>query len=455
MPPSDPLAEILRAVPRRYRLPVLDAPDAVSGAWGPTRAIVMAIESVRQARGQGTLSAPQAREGFIDALAALIAEALRADPAFQALVLRHRLPRVREYAALTAHARADCRSVRMMIDAIAHPAKRRRLRPGPRRDALARLHDCAAGGQWERARAVAQDIAAMSWAEDAALTPRGVVRLLASAALDNLCRLDELASDAGVRDYLALEARNGPRSGSAQAIAQGAVARRRGEAVEAATASVLWALARRLQELEGGRSLYRVVTSMRVPASIPASHERAKTEWDAVLLRHAGVDGGTAVWDVRLLAEAKASADAAASDLPRLQRGVRLLAHAVPGAVYVFETREGEVRLRGASLSALREDPDSLARQVLYCCDTDAEPATRLLGAAGRMQLLSAPASLAYASVLQASGQAVREDLAPVWRQLTQSARWDAVLDQYATLRQARALLVRLGDLAETIAMAG
>ncbi|KAG1257227.1 hypothetical protein G6F65_015994 [Rhizopus arrhizus] len=100
---------------------------------------------------------------------------------------------------------------------------------------------------------------------------------------------------------------------------------------------------------------------MLVPASIPASAERAKSEWDAVLLRQTRTDAATPVWDVCLLLEAKASIDAATADLPRLQRGLRLLAHADDNAVYPFQTRQGVMHLRGASLRALPADPSDLA----------------------------------------------------------------------------------------------
>jgi len=52
-------------------------------------------------------------------------------------------------------------------------------------------------------------------------------------------------------------------------------------------------LARRLNEAEGSLASYCVVNSMRVPAAMPASHERAKTEWDVVLLRRAKANGET------------------------------------------------------------------------------------------------------------------------------------------------------------------
>ncbi|KAG1249104.1 hypothetical protein G6F68_013514 [Rhizopus microsporus] len=186
---------------------------------------------------------------------------------------------------------------------------------------------------------------------------------------------------------------------------------------------------------------------MLVPASIPASAESAKSEWDAVLLRQTRTDAATPVWDVCLLLEAKASIDAATADMPRLQRGLRLLAHADDNAVYPFQTRQGVMHLRGASLRALPADPSDLANMVLYCCDAPAETAPRLLSAASRMQLLSAPASVAYACRLADKQQPDPDALESVWGQLLESPQWATVLHQYPMLRQVRALMVHVDDL--------
>jgi hypothetical protein len=219
---------------------------------------------------------------------------------------------------------------------------------------------------------------------------------------------------------------------------------------------------------------------MRVPASIPASHERAKAEWDAVLLRRVaaaqGVAGDAAsavankmanevanevagddaaaetsvdvaVWDVCLLVEAKASIEAATNDLPQLLRGLSLLAHAEPDAIYSFMTRQGEVLLNGASLHALENDPASLARTVLYCCDAPVEKTPRLLSAASRMQLMSVQSSLEFACAISDGKHPDPECLGSVWHELLASARWKPVLNQYATLVQVRDLMVHPDDL--------
>ncbi|WP_144636763.1 3-deoxy-D-arabino-heptulosonate 7-phosphate synthase [Bordetella genomosp. 13] len=452
MPVSPLLDQILGRVERRYRLPAIDAALAHAPHAQPATRVAVAIEQARQAVERGLAPDDGLRPVFIDALAALIQEAMRArqgDPAFQAMVLRHRTDAVREYASLAAHAESDRRTVRAAVNAVAHPAKLERLPSGPVRGGLHALQAATAAGHWPRGRDAARRLSALPALPDEAA--RGVDRLLRSAALDRLERLDALAADAAVRDYLALAARRGPAPGSAAAAVQGQASRQRGEAVEASTARALRAVAQCLNHEERARARYRVVTSMRVPAAIPASHDRAKTEWDAVLLRHVGGEGGTALWDICLLAEAKASADAATTDLPRLLRGLRLLAHAEAGAAYAFETREGPVRLRGASLAALRTDEAALVRSVLYCCEAPAEAAPRLLGAASRMQLLCAPPSLDYAAAL-ARGQADPAPLGAVWDQLAQSARWGAVLHQYPAQRQVRNLMVRPDDLQGALA---
>ena len=56
--------------------------------------------------------------------------------------------------------------------------------------------------------------------------------LLDAPALARLQRLDALASDPRVRQYEAIREKQGPRSGSEEANAQGLLARQRGVAVE-------------------------------------------------------------------------------------------------------------------------------------------------------------------------------------------------------------------------------
>ena len=173
------------------------------------------------------------------------------------------------------------------------------------------------------------------------------------------------------------------------------------------------------------------------------------------LLRQSAGDAAAPVWDVCLLVEAKASTDAATTDLPRLLRGLRLLAHADAQTTYVFESHQGPVRLRGAALAALSADDADLAGTILYFSDAPADTAPRLLNAAGRMQLLSAQESLDFASAL-ASGEAPDASaLSPVWQQLLVAPRWSTVLNQFARLRQVRELMVHVDDVHAAITRLG
>ncbi len=130
--------------------------------------------------------------------------------------------------------------------------------------------------------------------------------------------------------------------------------------------------------------------------------------------------------------------------------GLRLLAHADPQTNYAFSTRQGRFALRGASLRGLPVDGPRLDATVLYFCDGPAESIPRLLSAASRMQLLSAPPSLEYAS-RAAQDQNAAQALAPVWQLLLESPQWASVLHQYPTLCQARELMVHADDLTDAI----
>jgi hypothetical protein len=436
------------------------------------------------------------------------------DPAIQAMELRHRVAPVREYASLAAGADADRREILAAANAIAHPAKLARMPRGLQADTLADVQAAASSGAWQALADAVQRLCEMPDTHGDVTLARGCARLLDSAALTRLQRLDVLAADARVRHYQSLWERNGPRPGSATALRQGSDAQQRGAAVEALAAQALEVLAQRLNASERrsmspradserlddiradderlddiradderpddiraddlppddepaddepaddvrarhGRSAnatapYRVVTSMRVPASLPASADRAKSEWDAALLRRSDVmrtEDDAPAWDVCLLVEAKASVDAASTDLPRLLRGLQLLAHADIHTTYPFKTQQGIVPLRGESLRALPTDGPGLADTVLYCCDAPADPAPRLLNAASRMQLLSAPASIAFASQLAQGQPADTCTLHPVWHSLMTSPQWAGVLNQYPQLHQVRALMVHADDL--------
>lgn len=448
------LDDFLKAVVRRYRLPTDACLPPGTRTANPSATLALAIERARQAIAGGGEPVAELTRVFTGALARLIGEAMHpegGDPVIQAMVLRHRHAHVREYASLYARAGQDRRQVRAAVDAVAHPARLQRMPGGPVQQALAQWRTAASRESWRDLRMGLPRLLGMP--DIASDTPlqAGLARLLEHPALVRLQRLDALASDELVRHYQALWDGHGPRQGSAEAAAQGGVSQKRGKAVEAAAARALGALAGRLDREEGAGAVHRVVTSMRVPSSIRASRERAKTEWDVVLLRRVPDMDGEPAWSVRLLVEAKASIEAATTDLPRLQRGVRVLAQAEAGVAYSFQASEGAVRLCGSSLRELSADEAGVARSVLYCCDAPAEPTPRLLGAASRMQLLSAPASLAFASALAEGRDPDPRGLEAVWNELLHAPGWAAVLDQYPRLRQVRGLMVHVDDLMAAI----
>ncbi len=449
--PSSPLLdETLRVVARRYRLPAMDLSSFQVSDAGTSAILAFTIEQARRAVVRGAAADAGLKRQFIEALARMIREAMRedfGDSGFQAMVLRHRTPSVREYASLSAQADQDRRSVHTVVNAIAHPGKQHRLAPGRQREEMSHLHRLASSASWSALSDAAGRLLALLEVGDESSSKRDLTRLLESPALERLRRLDTLRTDERVIQYQFLWDRNGPRSGSAGAIAQGSASQQRGAAVETLATQAIEALARRLNDREGAEATYRVVTSMRVPASIPASSDRAKSEWDVVLLRRAQTAHASTVWDVCLLIEAKASVDAATTDLPRLLRGLRLLAHAEEGVVYPFKTKEGVVTLRGASLRALPIDEAGVPGVVLYCCDAPVEVTPRVLSAASRMQLLSAPASMEFASSLAQKERVDTQDLETVWHDLLASPRWGAVLNQYPTLCRVRELMVHTKDL--------
>ncbi|CAD6546010.1 hypothetical protein LMG27952_04405 [Paraburkholderia hiiakae] len=456
------LENILRDVPRRYRLP---QDVAASGMQlrnaSPACALALVIEQVREATAHGATPNPTLKPRFIEALGAMIAEAIRADSgdrAYQAMVLRHRAPQVREFASLSAQADQDRRQIHAAVNAIAHPARQQRAPQAWLREALAQLHSSASSAHHEAHYAGLDDtlrtlLTAPELAAKDADFEHALADLLDSPALARLCRLEALASEPLVQQYVSLLDAYGPRPGTPAALAQGRASQRRGAAVEALAVHALEALAQRLNAAQENPQAYRVVSSMRVPASIPGKHERAKTEWDVVLLErlHAKTLDTAPVWNVRLLVEAKSSVESATTDLPRLMRGLRLLAHAEDNVVYTFETHQGPVQLNGASLRAQGTEESGLMKAILYCCDAPAESAPRMLNAASRMQLLSAQASLEFANAQRDGQRADPEILDAVWQQLTQSPRWHAVLHQYAMLRLVRELMVHPDDLMATI----
>lgn len=421
--------------------------------------LAIAIEQARDAIARGNTVPAESRSAFVGALTQMIRDAVcrePGDPAVSAMVLAHREHCVREYASLLAHAVQDRRSVLACVDAIAHPARLQRMPAGPQRDELAALHEAAASQAWHTLHdRVGQLLAGPSGAP---LAPR-LTTLRDSAPLQRLVRIEALCADENVREYRSLLDQQRPRAGSVHALADGGRAKQRGAAMEARTAAALATLAQRLDKADRVTGRYRVATSMRVPAALCNGAQRAKAEWDAVLLERADdreddrADDRTKapLWHVRLLAEAKASVDAASTDLRRLLRGLRVLANADEHAVYPFATDVATVRISGASLRALDPGAADLHNIVLYCCDARVEPAPRVLGAASRMQLLSSPHALDFAAALARGAQPDATALEALWHELLEQPKWRAVLDQYPTLQRVRELMVHPEDLIAAI----
>src|SRR5690606_14552115 len=210
-----------------------------------------------------------------------------------------------------AHAARDRRAIHAAVGAVAHPARVARMESAEQRVALAPLSALVASGAWSELADVSRGLASAATFSDELAMAETLQRLADDPALQRLVRLDVLASTEMVRRYEALWDRNGPRSGSRTAAQNGTVSRARGAAVEALAAQALEALASWLNAEDPQKAGWRVVTSMRVPPGISANADRAKSEWDAVLLRNAAAIGQTPVWDVCLLVEAKASLEAA------------------------------------------------------------------------------------------------------------------------------------------------
>lgn len=403
------LMEALRRAPRRYRMPPLPA-DAQAPA--PVR-LAFAIEEARAGR--------EASERFTASLAELIAAALRpgaGDASFQALVLRTQHAEVAEHVRLAAQAAADRRAVLATVDALAHPGKLRAMAAGGQRDALARLHRAATEGAWEELESAVGG------------TP-------ADAALRRLRRGQALLADANVRAYERLVERRGPLAGSGDAAAQGRTSARLGEVAETETVQVFRRIAQRLDAVAGAGA-YRVARSLLTPRGFPGAAEKTKDEWDVALVRGTGLV---------LVAEVKASPAAATSDLARLLRGLRRLAHADAHADYGFPSADGEVRLSGASLRALQPPGHALPPQVIYCCTAPPDAEAPLLSAAARAVLLAEPASLAYADALLRGESPPHGQLLPVWEALASAPRLRSALHQYDSARAAREAMLHPDDL--------
>ena len=446
------LARVLSLTERRYRAPTLPASAAQARTRSAATALAFAIEHARRALERRETPAFELQELFIASLARLVGDALRpegGDAAYQALVLRHRVPQVAEHAQwLATTAAGDHRAIRAAVGAVAHPEKLQRLPAGPLHDELSRLHEAASAGAWDSVLQVAQTLVA-----DEALAPPQRQRLQALArhpALGRLRRQAALASNEDVQRYQALCAQQGPPAGSQQAAQQGAAAGRRGAQTEAHVVQALHRLAQWLSGHDTEQARYRVVNALLVPARFPGDASRAKGEWDAALLRGSARHEGE---DLCLLVEVKAAPDAAVPDFPGLLRGLQRLSRAGEHEVHAFSSGQGEVRIRAASLRPLRPIGHALPPQVVYCCDGPVDGAPRLLSAASRGLLLSHEACLSYACRLAAENSMPPvDDLGPVWDDLLHAPRLQSVLHQYQTLRAVREAMVHPQDLLTAIA---
>src|SRR5690606_21410629 len=111
--PDTQLEAFLAGVPRRYRLPplpplsALDATQDGRASESLSTVLAVCVEHARMAMLRGEQADDGLKQRFLDALAALIRDAMQesgGDAAVQALVLRHQSKAVREYAGLATHA---------------------------------------------------------------------------------------------------------------------------------------------------------------------------------------------------------------------------------------------------------------------------------------------------------------------------------------------------------------
>ncbi len=437
-----PLHAALRDAPRRYRMPPLPADAAAAEAAGAETALAFALEGVRTATAAGHAPPEALRAVFTNALHTLIRKAMApegGDPAFQAQVLRLRAPAVDTYARLAAQARQDARALRTAVNALAHPARLAQRPPGALRERLAQLHAHAVAHAWAELRQAAEALAAERL--DEPLLCDTLARLLARPALARMAQRAALQGDVDVRRYRALVAQRGPLAASAAAAAQGRASARAGAAAEAQTLAAFAGIAEHLNTLAPADARFHAVHGLRNPLALPAA-DKAKGEWDVVLLRDAA---GSDAADLVLVAEVKASPAAAAPDLPRLLRGLATLAAADGSREYRFRSTRGELLLRGASLRRLQPKGRHLPPHAIYCSAAD-EPVAPMLSAAARAVLMAEPASLALGAAIAVGDPAAPDSLEPVWQAL-HAPRLRTAVHQYDTARAVREVMLHPQDL--------
>jgi hypothetical protein len=262
--------------------------------------------------------------------------------------------------------------------------------------------------------------------------------------LPALERAVDLGAQPAVRRYEALRRQRGPLAGSAAAAAQGRTHAQRGERAEQATVRAFASICAMLNAREQ-RAALRVVHGLRSPAR--SVGPGSKQEWDAAIVRGAGTRQEPA--DLLLLAEVKAAPAAAIPDLPRLLRGLRLLASA---GTCEFQAQGGALQVSAASLRSLQPEGDTLPTQVIYCCDADGREAPPLLASASKAVLLGQPASLVFAGRVLRGEAADPRELASLWQALAASPQLRSTLHQYALGEAVCAAMLQPADLQATVA---
>ncbi len=437
-------------------MPPLPAGADAAASAPPDTALAFALEVARTAGLRDSPPPDDVRALFTRSLAQLIRAALApegGDAAFQALALRTSDAEVDAYVRLVEQSNADRRTVRALVNGLAHPARLHALAPGPLHDALAQLHQLASAQAWAEVADTMRLLLLEPFLQDDALR-EALQAALAGEALQRLLRAGAALQHAGVRRYRVLREQHGPAAGSQAAAQQGRAAARAGELAERAAAQALGGVAA-LLERHTGRAPpagWRVVRNLRTPPGFPGDADKAKDEWDAAIVCGGETDGDGAAHGIVLLAEVKAAPAAATPDFARLLRGLERLALADPDARYTFACADGQLRLRGASLRRLRPDGRALPPHVVYCCCAAAELQPAMLSAGSKAVLLAEPASLAWAHRLARGEAPPHTELTPVWEALAVEPRLRAALHQYDTARAVREAMLHPDDLLETVA---
>jgi hypothetical protein len=438
------LHDAIRRAPRRYRMPALPVEIGEALARGPACALAFAIERARESLRRGVEPDARLRQLFTAALVQSIRRALRptdGDRAFQALLLRTRAAEVGDYLRLSGTARHDRRDVRAAIDALAHPGKLHSMPRGVVRDALSALHALASRSDWAALPRAIDELLQM---KTSAPAHAALKALLGHQGLARLRRHAALARTDAVQQYQALCAQRGH-----AAIMHGDVAMDRGAATEVRTLRAFQNIAELLSRADRARSNYRAVGGLLVPKAFPGIATSAKGEWDAALVRRSATGDAD---ELRLLAEAKASPEAAAPDLGPMLRGLRRLARAQAGGTHVFPSRCGAVSITGDSLRRLRPCMPRLPPEVIYCCDAPAEVRPPWLGAASRAALLAEPVCLEFARHLVEGNAPCEDDLRPAWIELLNAQRLRPVLHQWDTACTVRDAMLHPDDLVASVA---